>query len=261
MRNLSRFFVLAAVLISPAMTNAATSKCEFSVNTIDETTGERTVQTEFDSVITSMSFRPSEANGSIAVGQQGGQRYLAVKFDAIDHFPLPPELAVHEDPSWDPTYRDWLDGLLGDTAIYPAGSTVRLDLDDQTSVTLATEKNLRIRTHYAEPGQSVSANRGTNKAAKKFVGFLAKMAGEDINTSADASRYHSVATKATIRYPIDAEAGDILRRAAVISLRLESRDRYYDLAYRTTREFVGWSDKSYLKIRDAMQCVDEAVEG
>lgn len=258
MKHLSRFIVMAAVLINPVVTHAA--KCELSVNRVDETTGERILETKFDAVITSLSFRPSEANGSIAVRYEGGRRYLAVRFDAIDHFPLPPHLAVHPDPSWDPTYRDFLDSLLGDTAIFPAGSTVRLDLDDQTSVTLATEKHLRVRTHYALPGKSVS-ERTRSGSTKKLAGFLAKVAGAGSTTSGDASRYYSVGTKATILYPIDAEAENILSRASVISLRLESRDRYYDLAYRTTREFVGWSGKSYLKIRDAMQCIDQAVKG
>ena len=46
-------------------------------------------------------------------------------------------------------------------------------LDDQTSVTLARDQHLRVRTHYAEPGQSVSSRNSKTKSAKKLVGFLA----------------------------------------------------------------------------------------
>jgi hypothetical protein len=261
MKNLPGLIVIVTVLGIPGAVHAAKSACEFSLNTVDEQTGERIIQTEFDPVITGMSFAPSEATGAISVLLTGGQKYLAIKFDAIDHFPLPDQFADHEDPNWDPAYRDFLDSLLGDTAIFPAGSKVRLDLDDQTSVTLAREQHLRVRTHYAEPGGSVSSRSSKTKSAKKLVGFLAKMAGEDVNTNADASRYYTVATKAILKFPIDDESADILGRAAVTGLRIEARDRYYTMGYRTARYFVGWSSKSYLKIQEAMNCVDAANKG
>jgi len=260
MKTLPVLFLIAATLSNSGLAYAAKSKCELSQNTVDESTGERTIQTEFDTVTTSMSMGQSEANGAISALLLGGQKYLAIKFDATEHFRLPEEFAGLEDPSWDPAYRGFLDGLLGDTAIFPAGSTARLDLDDQTSVTLARDKHLRVRTHYAEPGQSVSSRNSNTKTAKKLVGFLAKMAGEDVDVNADASRHYTVATKAVLKYPIDAEAEDILKRAVVTGIRIEARDRYYTMTWRSTsRQIVGWSDKSYLKIRDALQCIDEAA--
>jgi len=42
-------------------------------------------------------------------------------------------------------------------------------------------------------------------------------------------------------------------------MRIEARDRYYTLGYRTSRNFVGWNSKSYPKIRAALQCVDNAA--
>jgi len=260
MKTLPILILIAAALGNSGLAYAAKSKCEFSQNTVDDSTGERTIQTEFDTVTTAMSTGESEANGAISVLMTGGQKYLAIKFDATEHFRLPDEFAGHEDPNWDPAYRDFLDDLLGDTAIFPVGSTARLDLDDQTSVTLARDEHLRVRTHYAEPGQSVSSRDGKTESAKKLVGFLAKMASTDVDVNSDASRHYTVATKAVLKYPIDAEAEDLLRRAVVTGIRIEARDRYYAMTWRSTsRQIVGWSDKSYLKIRDAMHCIDEAA--
>lgn len=260
MKTLPALVVIAAILGTSGLAYAAQSKCEFSQNTIDEVTGERTIQTEFDTVTTAMSMGQTEANGAISILMTGGQRYLAIKFDATEQVRLPEQFAALPDPSWDPAYRDFLDELLGDTAIYPAGSTARLDLDDQTSLVLARDHHLRVRTQYAEPGQSVSSRSSTTKTAKKLVGFLAKMADADVDVNSDATRHYTVETKAVLKYPIDAEAEDILRRAAVTGIRIESRDRYYAMTWRSVqRQIVGWSDKSYLKIRDAMQCIDEAV--
>lgn len=261
MKTLPGLILVAATLSTSGLAHAK-SKCEFSQNTIDAATGERIIQTEFDTVTTAMSMGQTEANGGISILMTGGQKYLAINFDATEQIRLPDEFADLPDPSWDPKYRDFLDRLLGDTAIFPAGSTARLDLDDQTSVVLVRDRNLRVRTQYAEPGQSVSSRSSNTQTAKKLVGFLAKMADAEIDVNADATRHYTVETKAILKYPIDAEAEDILRRAAVTGIRIESRDRYYSMMWRSTmRQIVGWSDKSYLKIRDAMQCIDEAVGG
>jgi hypothetical protein len=249
-----------AVIVANSESASAADKCDFSMNSIDDATGERVIQTEFDKVITSMSFAPSEATGAISILSKGGQKYLAIKFEAIDHFPLPSDIAAVEDPNWHPDYLAFHDSLLGDTAIYPQGSTVRLDLDDQTSISLAMEQHRRVRTHYAEPGGSVSSRNSSTKTAKKLVGFLAKMASADVSTDGDASRYHSVGTNTVLQYPIDAESEELLKRALVVGMRVEARDRYYVMGYKTTRGFVGWSDKSYEKIRNAINCVADAAE-
>ena len=123
MKTLPILFLIAATFSNSGLAYAAKSKCELSQNTVDDSTGERTIQTEFDTVITSMSMGESEAIGAISALSEGGQKYLEIKFDATEHFRLPEEFAGHEDPSWDPAYRGFLDDLLGDTAIFPAGST------------------------------------------------------------------------------------------------------------------------------------------
>lgn len=259
MKNLTGLIVIAAVLANSGLAYAAKSKCEFSQNTVDKTSGEKIIQTKFDKVVTIMSFGESEAQGAISVILTGGQKYLAVRFDAMDHYQLPDQFAGLEDPSWDPAYRGFLDSLLGDASIFPAGATARLDLDDQTSVTLTSDQHLRVRTHYAIPGQDPQHRDKKQKSAKKLIGFLAKSLGEDIDVNSDASHHYTVTTKVVLKYPIDAKSEEILKRAVVTGMRIEARDRYYTFGWRTSQQFVGWSKKSYLKIRDAMQCIDEAA--
>lgn len=260
MKNLTALVLIASALVNSGSAHAAKkSKCEFTKNTVNETTGERFIQTDFDPVLTRMSMTETDTIGSIAVILTGGQKYLAVRLDLMDYYALPDHLAGLEDPSWDPTYRDFLDGLLGDATIFPDSSTARLDLDDQTSLVLTRDRHLRVRTHYALPGQNPYKRDGTQKKAKKLIGFLAKAMDADIEVESDVSRHYAVSTNVILKYPLDAEAEAILKRAAVTGMRIEARDRYYTMGYLTTRKFVGWNTKSYPKIRAAMQCVDNAA--
>ena len=67
-------------------------------------------------------------------------------------------------------------------------------------------------------------------------------------------------TRVVLEYPIDSASESILNRASVTSMRIESRDRYYTLGWRSTKDQVfSWSKKSYLKIRDALQCVNKEI--
>ncbi len=259
MKKLTGLVVIVAVLANSGLAYAAKSKCEFSQNTVDQSTGEKNIQTKFDAVVTSVAVGESEAKGAISVILTGGQKYLAVKMDTMDHYQLPDKFAGIEDPSWHPEYRDFLDSLLGDATIFPAGSTARLDLDDQTSVILKRDQHLRVRTHYATPGQNPYQRDKTQKTAKKLIGFLAKALDEDIEVDSATSHHYAVPTTVVLKYPIDAESEEILKRAVVTGMRIEARDRYYTFGWRTLRQFVGWNTKSYLKIRDAMLCIDKAA--
>jgi len=258
MNKLKTLVLIASVLANSGMAYAA--KCEFTRNTVDDTTGEKFIQTDFDPVVTRMSAGESEANGSIAVILTGGQKYLAVRLDIMDIYPLPDHLAVLEDPSWDPSYRDFLDSLLGDATIFPDGSTARLDLDDQTSLVLTRDRHLRVRTHYALPGQDPYQRDKKQAKTQKLIGFLAKAMNEDIDVKSVVSSHYAVSTNVILKYALDAEADAILKRAPVTSMRIEARDRYYTMGWRSTRQVVGWNPKSYMKISDAMQCVDQAAE-
>lgn len=264
MKKLGCLIFVAAALSGPEFTYAAKSKCDFSQNTVDAATGEKIVQTKYDSLVTIMGGFESEAYGSVSVASRGGQKFLMLKLDAMDYHALPAEFAQHEDPTWDPAHRDFLDSLLGDAAVFPVGSSIRLDLDDQSSITLKTAKHLRVRTHYANPGEDPRARGTQQKVAKKLGGFLGKALSKAMEKQGfeeveedNTSPHYTVMIKAYIEYPIDAEAEAILNRAAVTSMRIESRDRYFRLGWRSTKDqLFSWYKGSYFKVRDALQCVN-----
>ena len=260
MKNLSYLLLAGTVFFGSEYAAAAKSKCEFSQNTTDASTGVRTVQTDWDHLVTIMMGFESEAYGRVSVISRGDQKLLAVRLDAMEYVPLPAEFAVHADPTWDPAHRDFLDGLLGDAVIFPEGSSLRLDLDDQTSLMLTKTGYQRVRTNYAKPGESPMATTSQQKTAKRVLGFLAKQAFDADEVTEEVSPHYTVTTKVVLEYPLDSASESILRRASVTSMRIESRDRYYTLGWRSTKDQVfSWNSKSYLKIRDALQCVNKEI--
>ena len=259
MKNLSYLLLAGTVLFGSEVAVAAKYKCEFSQDSTDESTGVRTVQTDWDHLVTIVMGEESEAYGKVSVISRGNQKLLAVRLDAIDYVPMPAKFAAHGDPTWDPAHRDFLDGLLGDVVIFPEGSSLRLDLDDQTSLMLATTGHQRVRTNYVKPGESLTARTSDQKLAKSVMGFLAKAAGGD-DVTEDVSPHYTITTKVILEYPIDSASEVILNRATVTSMRIESRDRYYTLGWTSTKDKVfSWNRKSYLKIRDALQCVNKEI--
>ncbi|MFZ9023042.1 MAG: hypothetical protein ACO2ZA_08140 [Litorivicinaceae bacterium] len=260
MKSLVYLLLAGTAFLCAENAEAAKSKCDFSRNSTDSSTGIRTVQTEWDPLVTIIMGAESEAYASFSVISRGDQKILAVRLDAMDHVPLPAEFAVHEDPTWDPAHRDFLDGLLGDTVIFPEGSSLRLDLDDQTSVKLTKTDYQRVRTNYAKPGESLTARTSQQKVAKGVMGFLAKQALGADEVTEEVSPHYTVMAKAVLEYPIDSESETILSKAAVTTMRVESRDRYYTLGWTSAKDQVfSWNKKSYFKIRDALQCVNKEM--
>ena len=90
--------------------------------------------------------------------------------------------------------------------------------------------------------------------------FLAKQSFGADEVTEELSPHYTITTKVILEYPIDSASEAILNRASVTSMRIESRDRYYTLGWRSTKDKVfSWNRKSYLKIRDALQCVNKEI--
>jgi hypothetical protein len=215
----------------------------------------------------SISADGSEAKslGNVAVLARDDAKFLVFQLMTGDYHAMPEQFAALEDPTWDPDHRDFLDTLLGDSVIFPAKSSLRLTLDDRSTVVLHTASHRRVRADYTVPGAVPGARGSTEKTAKKLGGFLAKAlaasgAGEDgWEVVEDTSPHYLVRATARLEYPLDAETEALLKRAAVISARIEARDRYYTLGRPSTQYVTTWSKKSIYKIRDAITCVDKTV--
>ncbi len=78
----------------------------------------------------------------------------------------------------------------------------------------------------------------------------------------ERSPHYLVQTSPVVAFPIDAESAAILSRANVTGMRIESRDRYYDLGWRDGAPGVfGRSKISYPKVARALQCVNSIAGG
>ncbi len=270
MKHLFGMALLATLALSPEFAYAA--KCKFVQNAMDPDSGIYVVQTKWDRLVSIMSVQSIdtelEATGEVSVIGRGDERFLTLRIDTGDYYALPPELTTLPDPTWHPEYRDFLDMLLGDSVIFPAGTSLRIDLDDQTSVVLRTTEHRRIRADYTLPGHMPEARNNSEKAAKGLVGFLGKVIektaekqGFEADETTEGSRNYLVRSTAVLEFPLDDESADILSRAAVTSMRVESRDRYYTLGlWKTQDSVVTWGKKSYDKVRNAMQCVNNVTK-
>jgi len=267
MKNLISLGLAVAMLCGSQYADA--KGCKVKTGEVSQSTGANLVYTEWDKLVTmfSISADGSEAKslGNVSVLARGDEKFLVFQLKTSDYHAMPEQFAALEDPTWDPDHRDFLDVLLGDSVIFPAKSSLRLTLDDRSTVVLHTVNHRRIRADYTVPGAVPGARGSTEKKAKKLAGFLAKAlekaAAKDgwESVEDETSPHYFVRATARIEYPLDAETETLLKRAGVISARLESRDRYYTLGRPSTQYVTAWSKKSNYKIRDALACVDKAV--
>ncbi len=243
--------------------------CKVITGSVDERTGAKLIYTKYDKLVTMFNMgvdnNGARSLGSVSVLARGDEKFLVFQLKISNYHAMPAQFASLEDPTWDPDHRDFLDILLGDSVIFPAESSLRLTLDDRSTVVLHTANHRRIRADYTVPGAVPRAQGNEGKAVKKLGGFLAKVlekaAAKDgwETVEEEASPHYLVRATARLEYPLDAETEALLKRAGVISARLEARDRYYTLGWRNTQNVTAWSNKSNYKIRDALTCVDNAV--
>ena len=280
MRMRNFFLALFTGSMMFAVQFAYAAGCKYETQSVDPVTNEKYKQTKWDKVATM--FSGGDSIGSISAIAKGDERYVAVKIGVIDYFPFPDDLRAQavatmdedtledyekmgpvqryqaeieqlEGPPENQDYRDFLDFLLGESLIIPVGSTLRLTLDDNSTVVFSTTERVRERANYTQPYKE--------KKMKGVGGFFASVASAalDAETGSETvvSPDYMVDGYISIRYLLDAEALDLLSRAAITSLRVEARDKYYTLGTRSTQyETVRWSKKSNLKIQNALKCVE-----
>ena len=265
MKNLISLGLAIAMLCGSQYADA--KGCKVKTGSVDSATGANVVYTEWDKLVTLFNVgvdgTSAKSLGNVAVLARGDAKFLVFQLKTGDYHAMPEQFAALEDPTWDPDHRDFLDTLLGDSVIFPAESSLRLTLDDRSTVVLHTASHRRIRADYTVPGAVPGARGGTEKTVKKLGGFLAKAlaaSGDDgWEVEEETSPHYLVRATARVEYPLDAETEALLKRAGVISARLEARDRYYTLGRPNTQFVTTWSNKSIYKIRDALNCVENAV--
>ena len=272
------FFVLYLVPMLFAFQAAQAASCKLQTQRVDPVTGDEFRQTEWETVASI--FSAENSSGSISIVADGDKRYLAVRFDVIDYYTFPDQLRAEavatmdektlkkyekkgaekrfkaeikqlEGPPENQSYRDFLDFLLGESLFVPEGAALRLTLGDQSTLVLSTSERTRERANYTEPFKEKTGRGATGLFAKMASAALDASVGGETVVSPD----YMIDGTISVPYLLDAEALDLLSRAAVTSMRIEGRDKYYTLGTRSTRyETLQWSAKSNGKIQDALKC-------
>ena len=229
--------LILAAQILPGTSLAQATDCAFAEEVIDPDTDVKTISTRWwpvTSVIASV-------KGAIRGISQGESRFLGVRFTAHTFYPFPTDLditaedikLVTKQGKYDARLNPFIEELQDASFFVPSGSTLRITLEDQTTVIVRTVADYKVRSNVDRP-----------------------------HWNSNGSQNFRVRTTAELQYALDEEALTVLTSKPAINMRLESRDRYFDFGHRqpfaSRHPFItplSWSEKTNLTIQRAINCV------
>lgn len=229
-RNSFSGVIAIALLLGSGVTQAA--ECKYADRSTHPDTGAQRLATK----IVTISALMASNSGAVQAISIGDDKFLAVRLRARNVFPIPPQLNINladSDPymmtgRFDPRLDQVLDHLKRDTAFIPAGSTLRITLQDQSVIVLRSDKDSSARNQGWKP-QSGEQNDGPN--------FL-------------------LLSEASAMYPLDADMIKALTSRLAVSVRMETADRYYEFANRINVQYpLTIGDKNGRQLQEAVNCV------
>ena len=222
--------IAAAILLGCSAAHAA--ECKYSDQSTDPDTGVKRLATKSVNISTAM----ATSSGAVQGVSIGDDKFLAVRLNARNKYPIPPQLNINLAESdqyyrtgrYDPRLDQVLDGLKRTTAFIPAGSTLRITLEDRSVIVLASKEDGSARNRGWKP-QSGEQNTGPN--------FL-------------------LLSEASALYPLDAEMIKALTSRLAVSVRMETADRYYEFASRMNIQYpLTIGEKNGRQLQEALNCV------
>ena len=215
---------------------AQAQDCKYLEGSVGPATSENLVRTSWQNVTSRFaSMDPTSARGSVQGISDGGAKYLGVRLQTADFYPLPREFNINPEDTniitkkgiYDPRVTEFMHRVNVDALVVPIGSTLRITMEDRTTIVLRSTTNVAVRGDSTRPGNS---NNST----------------PHVRTSATAD----------LRYALDAEAIDALTNFAAINMRVETRDKYYSFESRMSpKPNAQWNKKSNFTIQRALKCV------
>ena len=222
--------VLACALLLASSTVLA-NDCKYAIQKTDPDTGLQNLATKRVGVSTMMATNSS----AIQAVSIGGEKFLAVRLHAVNRFPVPPELNInvnggsqqYRTGKYDVRLDDVLTQLKKDAAFVPAGSTLRITLEDRSIMVLNSDKDAWSRSSGQKP---------------KFDG--------------NESPNFVIASTVSAMYRLDADAIKALTSRLAISMRMETAERYYEFASRMNVQYpLTWGKKNGQQLQEALNCV------
>ncbi len=233
MKKLSLLLLAAGFL--PATSYASAADCKYAAETVNPTTNEKIIRTAWLPIKAGTGGGISMTMGSVMGISDSGVPYLGVKIRAEHYYPIPPKFGIFvEDTNmitkrgaFDPRLKPWITKLENTPLDLRAESTLRVTLEDRTTVVIRTDEDF------------------------SFSGEVSKPHWGDNSSSDFRIRYRVMP-----RYVLDAEAIALLSTNRVASIRLELPDKFYYFGHRN----LIWDDrviakKSVATIQGALKCV------
>ncbi|MDH3351709.1 MAG: hypothetical protein OEM51_09180 [Gammaproteobacteria bacterium] len=229
-RNFFSGVIAITLLLGSGAARAA--ECKYSDRSTDPATGVQKLATRPVEISTAM----VSSSGWVHAVSIGDDRFLAIKLRAKNQFPIPPQLNINLANSdqeqrtgrYDPRLNQELRRLQHETAFVPAGSTLRITLEDRSVIVLTSKEDSSARNKGWKP-QSGSENTGPNFLLLSEVNAL---------------------------YPLSAEMIRALTSRLAVSVRMETADRYYEFASRMNIQYpLTIGDKNGRQLQEAVNCV------
>jgi len=229
--------ILTALLV-PCTSFAKDAACEYFPEAVNPDTNEKIIKTEWDRLTSKMGMMmgaPS-TQGAVRGISKGDSTFLGVQVLATSYHPIPPELGVSLENNnmitktgiYDRRLNPFAKEIQTEALVVPAGSTLRITMEDRTTIILTTSDEVRAHGSSTRPLSS-------DNQTKNF----------------------RVKAEAMLEYALDADALAALTTKPAINMRLETLDRYYDFggASMTATSSNVWSEKSNGKIQRVLGCI------
>jgi len=228
--------LLAAPLL-PGIGLAKDAECVYAPETVDTTTGQKIVTTEWYRLSSRMMQMAAamSTDGAVRGIVEGDTKYLGVQLRSQNLYPIPPELGVSLEKNNMFTKKGIYDERLipfdvkiqSDALVVPAGSSLRITLEDRTTVVLSSDEEVRVN------GSSTKPLSSDNKTP-----------------------HFRVTARADLKYALDDETWARLMSAAAVNMRVEAEDKYYSFGHPSTPNAANvWSDKYNGVIQGVLKCI------
>jgi hypothetical protein len=229
--------ILLAAPLLPGIGLAKDAECVYADETVDATTGQRNVTTEWYRLSSRMMqmAAPISTDGGVRGIVEGDTKYLGVQLRTQNLYPIPPELGVSIEKSnmitktgiYDRRLIPFEVDIQKEALVVPAGSGLRITLEDRTMVFLTSDERVRADGSSTKPGNS------DNK-----------------------TNHFRVTARADIRYALDEESWDRLMGMPAVNMRVEAEDKYYSFGHPSTPNAANvWSDKYNGTIQGVLKCI------
>jgi hypothetical protein len=235
------------MLLGTGVVHAA--KCKYEKTKRDPVTNEKIIQTKWARVTNGM--MDVHAQGFVSGVSIVDQKFLAIKLSTTDYSEVPEwynnryktkaEKNAHKDRQ-----NKWKSHLKKDLVAFPAGSVLRITMEDRSVVELATSSEVR----------SVGGLTMPNKEFKRkgFGGFLKMAVVDAAGADKVKSPHFRIDAEFVMRYALDDETMALLSNKNAINMRVESRDDYYYLGARDTTQNLAWGSGANDIVQNSLNC-------